>query len=314
MSTILITGSSGQIGSELADTLGETGQKPIICADLREGKNPLPANAVFEQLDITRGERLSELFHKYDIQRIYHLAAILSAKAEDHPGRAWEVNMNGLHSILELAREHQCSIFVPSSIAAFGPDTPRQQTPQDTLQRATSLYGITKVAGELLCDYYYTRYGLDTRGVRYPGLISYKTEPGGGTTDYAVDIFFSAVEKKKYTCFLKPDTRLDMMYMPDAISAMTRLMDADPSRLKHRNAFNIAAYSITPRELAAEIRKHIPEFQISYEVDPVRQAIADSWPESMDDSAARAEWDWKPRYRLEEMVTDMLANIRKGRR
>jgi nucleoside-diphosphate-sugar epimerase len=311
MSTILITGSSGQIGSELADTLSQAGQERIICTDVREGKNPLPEGTVFIKLDITQKDRLEEVFRKQDIHRIYHLAAILSAKAEDHPGRAWEVNMNGLHNMLELAREKGSSIFVPSSIAAFGPDTPRQQTPQDTLQRATSLYGITKVAGELLCDYYYQRYKLDTRGVRYPGLISYKTEPGGGTTDYAVDIFFSAVRKRKYSCFLKPDTRLDMMYMPDAISAMTRLMDADPSRLKHRNAFNIAAYSITPEELAGEIRKHIPGFTISYDIDPVRQAIADSWPESMDDSAAREEWDWNPRYSLGEMVADMLANIRK---
>jgi len=311
MSTILITGSSGQIGSELAQTLGRQSDHPIICADIKEGTHPLPPGAEFIKLDITRQDQLEKLFRDHPISRIYHLAAILSARAEANPGLAWEVNMNGLYRMLEMARHHRSAIFVPSSIAAFGPDTPRNRTPQDTLQRATSLYGVTKVAGELLCDYYHSRYGVDTRGVRFPGLISYQTEPGGGTTDYAVDIFFAAVRKEKYACFLKADTRLDMMYMPDAITAMTQLMDADPGRLKHRNAFNIAAYSLTPRELARQIQAHIPGFEITYDIDPVRQAIADSWPDSMDDSAAREEWGWRPRYSLAAMVEDMIRNIRR---
>jgi nucleoside-diphosphate-sugar epimerase len=311
MQTILITGSSGQIGSELARKIAKFENTRVICSDLKEPAKNLPGSADFVTLDVTDKDKLNQLFKKFNFSRIYHLAAILSAVGEAKPDLAWDVNMNGLYNMLEMARKYQASIFVPSSIAAFGPDTPKENTPQDTLQRATSMYGITKVAGELLCDYYYSRFEVDTRGVRFPGLISYLTQPGGGTTDYAVEIFFEAVKNQKYTCFLQEDTRLDMMYMPDAIDSMIQLMNADPSGLIHRNAFNIAAYAITPKQLAEEIKQHIPKFKISYKIDPIRQAIADSWPESMDDSAARREWNWKPRYTISDMVFDMLENIKK---
>jgi len=248
---------------------------------------------------------------KYDINQIYHMASILSAKGESNPQLAWDVNMNGLYQILETARDFNCSVFVPSSIAAFGPSSPKDNTPQDTIQRPTSMYGVTKVAGEILCDYYYLKYGLDTRGLRYPGIISWKTLPGGGTTDYAVDIYYQAILKKEYTCFLKEDTSLDMMYMPDAVSASIKLMEADPSRLIHRNAFNVTAMSMTPAKLADNIKKHVPEFVMNYEIDPVRQSIADSWPNSLDDSAAQKEWDWKPEFTMDMMTQDMLDNLRK---
>jgi nucleoside-diphosphate-sugar epimerase len=217
--------------------------------------------------------------------------------------------MNGLYNMLEAARQYGCSLFFPSSIGAFGPSTPKEDTPQDTIQRPDTIYGVTKVAGELLCDYYHKRFGLDTRGVRFPGLISHETEPGGGTTDYAVSIFFHALKHKKYTCYLRENTSLDMMYMPDAVRSMIGLMEADGSKLEHRNAFNIAAMNFTPAILADEIRKHVPEFVIDYEVDPVRQAIADSWPDYMCDSAARKEWGWAPEYDLPKMVADMIENI-----
>jgi len=217
--------------------------------------------------------------------------------------------MGGLYRVLEIARTHGCAVFLPSSIGAFGPGTPRAGTPQDTLQRPTTIYGITKVSSELLCDYYHARFGIDTRGLRLPGLVSHVAPPGGGTTDWAVDIFYQALRYRHYTCFLRGDSRLDMMYMPDAIRAMIELMEADPAALVHRNAFNVAAMSFAPEELAAEIRKHVPEFAIDYEVDPVRQAIADSWPESMDDSAARAEWGWRPEYDLPRMTVDMLERL-----
>ncbi len=311
MKTILIIGSSGQIGSELAETMARKENTRVVCSDLKEPADSLMQSISFEKLDVTDIDKIDELFKKFNFSRVYHLAAILSAAGEHKPSLAWDVNMNGLYNMLEMARKYNTSIFVPSSIAAFGPKTPKTDTPQDTLQRATSMYGITKVAGELLCDYYYSRFKVDTRGIRFPGLISYKTLPGGGTTDYAVDIFFQAVKHKRYSCYLKEDTRLDLMYMPDAIDSMVTLMNADAKRLKHRNAFNIAAYSITPAELAIEIKKQIPRFEISYQVDPVRQAIADSWPDSIDDSAAREEWDWKPEYSLSDMVTDMLTNVKK---
>jgi nucleoside-diphosphate-sugar epimerase len=241
---------------------------------------------------------------------IYHLAALLSATSEEKPHVAWELNMGGLYKILEIARQERCAVFFPSSIAAFGPSTPRKATPQDTVQRPTTMYGVTKVAGELLADYYAARFGVDVRGLRFPGLISHTAPPGGGTTDYAVTIFYEALKHGHYECFLRADTRLDMMYMPDAIRAIVALMDADPARLKHRNAFNIAAINFTPDELAAEIRRHLPDFRIEYDVDPVRQRIADSWPESLDDSAAREEWGWRPRYDLAAMVAEMLKELR----
>jgi nucleoside-diphosphate-sugar epimerase len=231
--------------------------------------------------------------------------------AEEKPQAAWDLNMGGLYRVLEVAREYRCRLFFPSSIGAFGPTTPADHTPQDTIQRPTTIYGVTKVAAELLCDYYAARLGVDARGLRLPGLISYSAPAGGGTTDYAVDIFYQAIRYRHYTCFLRPDSCLDMMYMPDAIRAMIELMAADPGRLQHRNAFNVTAMQLTPERLAAAIRRHIPEFVIDYEVDPERQAIADSWPNSVDDSAARSEWDWAPRYDLAAMTKDMLDNLAK---
>jgi nucleoside-diphosphate-sugar epimerase len=263
----------------------------------------------FEFITVTDHEQVEDIVKKYDIGTIYHLAAVLSAVGESKPQICWDVNMNGLYYVLEVAREHNIAVFVPSSIAAFGPETPKDDTPQDTIQRATSMYGVTKVAGELLADYYFKRFNVDTRGVRYPGIISYETLPGGGTTDYAVEIFYEAIKNKKYTCFLQEDAKLDMMYMPDALKAAVDLMEADPSKLKHRNAFNLCAFNFTPKELGEKIKKHIPEFELTYEVDPVRQGIADSWPNSMDDSSAREEWGWSPDYDLDAMVKDMIEKL-----
>jgi nucleoside-diphosphate-sugar epimerase len=264
-------------------------------------------------VDCTDQGQVSEAVRRHEVETIYHLAALLSATAEEKPHVAWNVNMGGLYSVLEVARQNGCKIFMPSSIGAFGPGTPKVNTPQDTVQRPTTMYGVTKVAAELLCDYYYQRFRVDARGVRFPGLISYAAPPGGGTTDYAVEIFHSAVRHERYTCFLSADTRLDMMYMPDALAAIIGLMEADSRRLKHRNAFNVTAMNFTPRELAAEIKKHVPDFRIQYDVDPTRQAIADSWPDSMDDSAAREEWDWQPRYDLASMTRDMLEKLAEKR-
>ncbi len=305
---ILVTGALGQIGSELVAALRERGGADrVIASDIRMER--ADREGPFEYVDATDVHQLRDVVRKHEITAIYHLAALLSATAEEKPHVAWQVNMDGLYRVLEVARAYGCSVFFPSSIGAFGADTPRQQTPQDTIQRPTTMYGVTKVAGELLCDYYYQRFGVDTRGVRFPGLISYVAPPGGGTTDYAVEIFHAAVRHGRYTCFLRPDARLDMMYMPDAVRAIIEVMAANPSRLRHRNAFNITAMSFTPEELAAEIRVHIPEFTIDYQIDPVRQAIADSWPESLDDSAAREEWDWSPQYDLPALVRDMLENL-----
>jgi nucleoside-diphosphate-sugar epimerase len=304
MKKILITGALGQIGSELLVALQKRhGHENVIATDIRK---PPEIDAVFEVLDCTCGHRLHEMVLQHDVGTIYHLAALLSAVAEARPQEAWRVNMDGTLHVLEAARIHGCSVFVPSSIGAFGPTTPADDTPQDTIQRPTSMYGVTKVAGELLCDYYARRFGVDTRGLRYPGIISNVTPPGGGTTDYAVDIYYSAVQHGKYTCFLREDTFLDMMYMPDAIHAAITLMEADATKLKHRNAFNVTAMSFTPEQIAAEIRKHLPGFVLDYRVDPVRQGIADSWPNHMDDSAARAEWGWKPEYDLASMTADMI--------
>jgi nucleoside-diphosphate-sugar epimerase len=254
-------------------------------------------------------EAMLGLCKKYEVDTLMHLAALLSAVGEAKPKFAWDLNMGGLMNALEVSRELNLKLFIPSSIAAFGPGTPADMTPQDTVQRPATMYGVTKVSGELLCDYYFTKYGVDVRGVRFPGLISYKTLPGGGTTDYAVDIYYEALKNKKYTSFIGKGTYMDMMYMPDAIDAIIQLMEADPARLKHRNAFNITAMSFEPEQIAASIRKFIPEFEISYNVDPVRQGIADSWPNSIDASAAREEWDFNPYYDLGRMTKDMLENL-----
>jgi nucleoside-diphosphate-sugar epimerase len=265
----------------------------------------------FEFIDVTERGTVEGVVEKYGIDTIYHMAAILSAVGEQKPQLAWDVNINGLYNILEIVREHELvRAFCPSSIAAFGPETPRDDTPQETVLRPTTMYGVTKVAGELLCDYYFHRFGVDVRGVRYPGIISSETPPGGGTTDYAVHIFYEAIKHKRYTCFVREDTVLPMMYMPDCIKGTIDLMEADLSGLKHHADFNLAAMSFSAGELAAEIKKHIPEFTIEYEPD-YRQAIADSWPRSLDDSAAREEWDWQPDYDLAAMTADMLEKLGK---
>ncbi len=310
MKRILVTGSLGQIGSELVVALRERyGGENVVSSDIRSPAGEREQNGPFVHLDCTSQEQLHRVVTRYDIDTIYHLAALLSAVAEQKPTMAWDINMGGLYNTLQVAREYTCAVFVPSSIGAFGPNTPPDLTPQDTIQRPTSMYGVTKVAGELLCDYYHTRFGVDTRGVRYPGIISHVTPPGGGTTDYAVEIFHEAIKHQQYMCFLDGNTRLDMMYMPDAIKAAIDVMEADPSRLEHRNAFNVTATNFTPEELAAEIRKHIPQFTITYDVDPVRQSLADSWPNSLDDSAAREEWGWAPSFDLEAMTTDMVEQL-----
>jgi nucleoside-diphosphate-sugar epimerase len=311
MKKILITGSTGQVGVELTQALQDRyGADNVIAT----GYNIRPANESQQDkpyylLDIRDAALLNKIIEKHKCDTIFHLAALLSAVGESKPMEAWDINVNGLLNVLGAARVHHCAVFFPSSIAAFGPETPSLDTPQDTIQRPKSLYGITKVSGELLCDYYYHHYGIDTRGLRYPGLISNQAMPGGGTTDYAVDIFYAAVKNRHYDCFLRADTQLDMMYMPDAVSAAITLMEADSASLKHRNAFNVTAMSFTPQQLAAEIQKHLPDFTISYNIDPVRQAIADTWPKHMDDSAARSEWGWQPRYDFAAMVEDMLAKI-----
>lgn len=311
MQRILVTGALGQIGSELVPALRQRyGSDNVVASDIRMHPASAAGDGPFEYLDTTKRERIAEVVRKHRIDTIYHLAALLSATAEEKPQVAWDINMGSLYRVLEVARQDGCAVFFPSSIGAFGPGTPPDQTPQDTVQRPTTMYGVTKVAGELLCDYYFHRFGVDTRGVRFPGLISYVAPPGGGTTDYAVEIFYEAIRHGSYTCFLAPETRLDMMYMPDALEAAIGVMEADPARLVHRNAFNVTAMSFTPEELAAEIRRHLPGFEMTYHVDPVRQRIADSWPNSMDDGAARQEWGWAPRYDLPAMVQDMLAKLR----
>ena len=308
---ILTTGAAGQIGSELARALrARYGDANVVVTDLFRPKGELAEAGPFELLDVTDAGSLDAVLGKHRIDTVYHLAALLSATGEKNPQKAWHVNMAGLYNVLEAARARSLvRVYSPSSIAAFGPATPRVMTPQDTILSPTTMYGVTKVAGEHLCDYYVQKYGLDVRGCRYPGIISHLTLPGGGTTDYAVAIFYDAVRTGRYTCFLREDTRLPMMYMPDCLKCTLDLMDADFARLKHHSNFNVTAMSFSAGELAAEIRKHIPSFEVSYAPD-FRQAIADSWPESIDDSAARAEWGWKPGYDLAAMTADMLTALR----
>jgi nucleoside-diphosphate-sugar epimerase len=313
MKKILVTGALGQIGSELVVKLRkEYGTDNVIASNRskKAGAEKVIESGPFELIDVSNANQIAEAVKKYKVDTIIHLAAILSAVGEKDPAAAWNINMNGLYNVLEVARENNLAVFTPSSIAAFGPSTPPDKTPQDTIQRPTTMYGVTKVAGELLCDYYFKRFGVDTRGVRYPGLISYETLPGGGTTDYAVHIYYDAIKHKRYTSYIAKGTYMDMMYMPDALDAIVQLMEANPDKLVHRNAFNITAMSFEPEQLAAEIRKHIPEFEMDYDVDPVRQAIADSWPNSLDDSAAREEWGWNPKYDLAAMTADMLEKLR----
>ena len=312
MKRILVTGALGQIGSELVPALRRKyGSDNVVASDIRVIRlEQIGDDGPFEVLDCTRLRELLEVVRRYDIDTVFHLAALLSAVAEEKPQVAWDVNMGGLYRVLEVARQTRCAVFFPSSIGAFGPGTPKDLTPQETVQRPNTMYGVTKVSGELLCDYYHQRFGVDTRGVRFPGLISYGAPPGGGTTDYAVEIFYAAIQHQGYTCFLGRDTCLDMMYMPDAVRATIGVMEAESTNLEHRNAFNVAAMNFTPERLAEEIRRHIPEFTIDYQVDPVRQSIADSWPNSLDDSAARQEWGWAPEYDIETMTLEMLEKLR----
>ncbi|MDR2950783.1 MAG: NAD-dependent epimerase/dehydratase family protein [Prevotella sp.] len=308
MKNILIVGSTGQIGSELSIKLRSIyGDSNVICGYF---KPPFPEN-FFEagptvEIDATNKQQIADAVKKYKIDTIYNLAAILSATAEKNPKLGWDVGLNSLMNCLDVAHELNCAVFTPSSIGAFGPNTPKDKTPQDTVQRPNTVYGITKVMGELLSDYYYTRWGVDTRSVRFPGIISNLTHPGGGTTDYAVEIYYNAVKEEKFICPLKPGTFMDMMYMPDALNAAVNIMEADPAKLIHRNSFNIASMSFDPEMIYNAIKKHYPDFIMEYDIDPLKQSIADSWPNSLDDTCARQEWGWCPEYDLEKMTTDMI--------
>lgn len=312
MKRILVTGATGQIGAELVPLLRQRyGNAMVVAAGNRTKPSAELQQGLFITLDVTNAAAVRGALQEYRIGKIFHLSSILSAAGEANPQLAYAVNFNGLYHVLEAAREEGVArVIVPSSIAAFGPGTPRERTPNDTIQRPTTIYGISKVAGELLGNYYSQRLGLDVRGVRFPGILSWKVEPTAGTTDYAVAMLYGAVRDGRYTCYLREGTRLPMMYMPDAIRALIELEQADGGRLQHRADFNVAAMSFTPAELAEVIRKRIPTFTVDYKIDPVRQAIADSWPMSLDDSAARAEWGWVPQWNLEQMTDDMLANIR----
>ncbi len=311
MKRVLVTGALGQLGSELTPSLrGRYGRENVLASDVRRPSEEVLNSGPFELLDVTDIERTREVVKGFDVDLIFHLAAILSAAGELKPQLAWHVNVNGLRNILEAAREFEVEgVFFPSSIASFGPETPREMAPQDTIMRPRTIYGITKLTGELLCDYYYSKYGLDVRGLRYPGIISSEALPGGGTTDYAVEMFHYAIKEGRYMCFVKRETVLPMIYMPDAIRAAIELMEADISRLKHHNAFNVSGMSFSAGELEEEIRRHIPNFAVEYRPD-FRQEIANTWPRSIDDSAAREEWGWKPLYSLPLMAEDMIKRLR----
>ena len=313
MKNILVIGATGQIGSELTMLLRRTFPNGKVVAGYIKGCEPkgkLLSSGPSEEVDVCNAKQIADAVDKYDIDTIYNLAALLSATAERLPLKAWDIQMNGLINVLEVAREKKCAVFTPSSIGSFGPSTPHKNTPQDTIQRPTSMYGVTKVATELLSDYYFHKYGVDTRSVRFPGLISYTTLPGGGSTDYAVEIYYAAVKGEEFVCPIAAGTLLDMMYMPDALRAAIDIMQANPRYLKHRNSFNIASMSFDPETIAASIRKYIPSFKMRYEVDPVRQSIADSWPDNMDDTCARKEWGWAPTYDLDAMTQDMIKNLK----
>ena len=312
MKNILVLGAAGQIGSELVPYLRDNYGDQAVVAVFRS--TPLPLDIMeggpCENMDALDANAMFEVVKKYKIDTIINLVAVLSAKGEANPPMAWKINMDSMFNALEIMRQVKGAVFTPSSIGAFGPTTPMDNTPQDTLMRPTTVYGISKVAAELLGDYYYLKYGVDARGLRYPGIISNVTLPGGGTTDYAVEIYYEAIKNKRYVCNLSAGTFLDMMYMPDALRSCVEIMEADPSKLIHRNCFNVSAMSFDPEMIAAEIRKHIPEFRLEYEINPVKQAIANSWPNSMDHSAAQQEWGWKPEYNLESMTRDMLQKIK----
>ena len=312
MKKILIVGSGGQIGTELVKKLrGIYGNDNVVASDLRQLTGEIAETGPFERIDSTNMMQIIEVVKKYNIDTIYNLAAILSATAELNPMLGWNVGIGSLVNCLEVARVFGCAVFTPSSIGAFGPNTPKDMTPQDTIQRPNTIYGVTKVTGELLSDYYFTRFGVDTRSVRFPGLISNLTLPGGGTTDYAVEIYYSAVKGEKFICPLEKGTFMDMMYMPDALDAMVDIMEADPSKLIHRNSFNVTAMSFDPEILYNTIKKYIPTFEMEYKPEPIKQAIANSWPNSLDDSCARNEWGWNPKYDLDKMSVDMIDSLRK---
>ena len=310
MNRILVTGANGQIGSELVGFLRESyGTDNVIASDISETSK---TRGIYEVLDVMNYDRFLEVAKKYEVDAIIHLAALLSYKAEQNPVLAFDLNIGGLFNSLEVAKDIKAQHFSPSSIGAFGPSSPMIDTPQVTVQRPTTMYGITKVTGELLMDYYFNKFGVDTRSVRFPGLISHKTLPGGGTTDYAVACYFDALKDKKSICYLKEDTKLDMMYMPDALNAIVDLMEADSKDLIHRNAYNISSMSVTPKEFEESIQKIIPDFEMIYEIDPLRQAIADSWPEKMDIHWAQEEFNFLYFYDLDAMTQDMIDQLKKG--
>lgn len=312
MKRIMITGALGQIGTELVARCREIyGNENVLATDIREPEaNTIVAAGPFEILDVTDADKMVQLVESFKPDTLMHMAALLSATCEQNPLLAWNLNMGGLVNALEAAREYNLQFFTPSSIGAFGPDTPKKNTAQVTIQRPNTMYGVNKVSGELLCDYYFTKFGVDTRSVRFPGLISYVKEPGGGTTDYAVDIYFQAVREGKYTSYIQKDTYMDMMFMDDAIDAIIQLMEADGGKLIHRNAYNLSAMSLEPEMIKEAIQAHIPDFKLTYDVDPVRQDIAESWPDSIDTSCARGEWGFNPQYDLEKMTVRMLEGIR----
>lgn len=312
MKNVLVIGSTGQIGSELTRELRKRyGNDSIVAGYIKgaEPKGELKESGPSAEADVTNPEMIADVVKKYNIDTIYNLAALLSVVAEKKPQLAWKIGIDGLWNILEVARENNCAVFTPSSIGSFGLSTPHTKTPQDTVQRPGTIYGVSKVTTELLSDYYFKKHGVDTRSVRFPGLISYVTPPGGGTTDYAVDIYYAAVRGEKFVCPIKKGTLMDMMYMPDGLHAAISLMEADPTRLVHRNGFNIASMSFDPEEIFNAIKRYKPDFEMEYDVDPLKQGIADSWPDSLDDSCARTEWDWKPQYDLDAMTVDMLKNL-----
>ncbi|WP_404333002.1 L-threonine 3-dehydrogenase [Mesobacillus maritimus] len=314
MKRMMITGALGQIGSELTVKLRETyGKENVLATDIKMDDREISTDGPFQILDVMDGKTMLEVAKKFRADTILHLAALLSATAENNPVFAWNLNMGGLLNALETAKELGAQFFTPSSIGAFGPSTPKDGTPQDTIQRPTTMYGVNKVAGELLADYYFHRYGVDTRGLRFPGLISYQTPPGGGTTDYAVEIYYEAVKYGTYTSYIDKGTYLDMMYMPDALDSIIRLMEADGGKLKHRNAFNVTAMSVAPEEMASAIQKELPDFKMHYQVDPLRQQIAESWPNRLDATAAKEEWGFNPKFNLEAMTKDMIMKLKQKR-